>query len=59
MKYCFVLLAVGCLLSVVHAQWLETTIPLDSEAGPLALCYNPTNNKVYCANDGERQRDRD
>ncbi len=20
--------------------------------GPCALCYNPTNNKVYCANDG-------
>ena len=26
---------------------------------PRALCYNPTNNKVYCANYGTARRDRD
>ncbi|HTW91627.1 MAG TPA: YncE family protein [bacterium] len=52
MKYLSVLLAVGCLLTAVHAQWLETTIRLDSGASPSALCYNPQNNKVYCANYG-------
>jgi len=50
MKYASVLLAVGCLLSAVKAQWLETTIQLPSGSGPHALCYNPQNNKVYCAN---------
>jgi YVTN family beta-propeller protein len=49
MKYCFVLLAVCCLLTAVHAQWLETTIQLDSGSVPYALCYNSQNDKVYCA----------
>ena len=31
------------------AQWLETTIAVGD--GPIALVYNPINNKVYCAND--------
>ena len=96
MKYAFLLLAAGCLLSAASAQWLEETIWLpDSFSWPLdpqclvcdsanntvyvggygdyvfaidgatnrkvaripvrsagALCYNPTNNKVYCANSG-------
>ncbi len=52
MKYAFVLLALGCLLTVVNAQWLETTIQLDSGSAPHALCYNSQNNKVYCANSG-------
>ncbi|MFO7676611.1 MAG: hypothetical protein R6X12_09895 [bacterium] len=43
-----VLLVLGCLLSAVSAQWLETTIEVDS--GPQALCYNSRENKVYCAN---------
>ena len=50
MKYASILLAVSCLLSVVHAQWLETTIQLPDSAEPYALCYNPSNNKVYSAN---------
>ena len=52
MKCASVLLATICLLSVADSQWLETTITLDPGAGPCALCYNPTNNKVYCANSG-------
>jgi YVTN family beta-propeller protein len=50
MKYASVLLAAACLLSSAHAQWLETTIQLDSGATPLALCYNSANDKVYSAN---------
>ncbi len=41
---CSVLLA-GSLAS---GQWLETTVGVDST--PWSLCYNPTSNKVYCAN---------
>ena len=52
MKYAFLLLAVGCSLSAVHAQWLETTIQLDSGSAPSALCCNPQNNKIYSANLG-------
>jgi YVTN family beta-propeller protein len=52
MKYASVLLAISCLLSAVKAQWLETTIQLDSASAPYALCYNSQNNKVYCANSG-------
>jgi len=48
MKYASVLLALGCLVTAVHPQWLETTIPLDSGSAPNALCYNTQNNKVYC-----------
>ena len=33
---------------LLSAQWLETTIGVGG--GPCALVYNPTNNKVYCAN---------
>jgi YVTN family beta-propeller protein len=47
MKYASVLLAVGCLLSAVHAQWLETTVPVGDY--PTLLCYNSRENKVYCA----------
>ena len=52
MKCAFVLLALGCLVTAVHAQWLETTINLPGSSYPFALCYNPENNKVYCANWG-------
>ena len=52
MKCCFVLLAVACQLTAIHAEWLETTIPLDSGSGRCALCYSSANNKVYCANSG-------
>ena len=51
MKYASLQLAASCVLSVVNAQWLETTIQLSDSSDPQALCYNPTNNKVYCAND--------
>jgi YVTN family beta-propeller protein len=36
--------------SVCVGRWPETTIPVGSN--PQALCYNPQNNKVYCANYG-------
>jgi DNA-binding beta-propeller fold protein YncE len=41
-------LSVGVLvgLSVVQGQWLETTIDVGGD--PVSLCYNPTDNKVYC-----------
>jgi YVTN family beta-propeller protein len=34
--------------ALLAAQWLETTINVGQ--GPLALGYNPADNKVYCAN---------
>jgi YVTN family beta-propeller protein len=37
------------MLSTVTAQWLETTIVLPDSSVPLALCYNATDNRVYCA----------
>jgi len=52
MKYASVLLAITCLLSAVKAQWLETTIQLPDSSEPIALCYNPLDNKVYCVNYG-------
>jgi YVTN family beta-propeller protein len=48
MKYALVLLAVGCLVTAVYPQWLETTVPAGT--APIALRYNPQNNRVYCAN---------
>jgi len=50
MKYAFVLLVASCSLSAVHAQWLETTIPVGQI--PCALCYNAQNDKVYVASEG-------
>ncbi|MCX6841451.1 MAG: hypothetical protein NTX53_04090 [candidate division WOR-3 bacterium] len=47
MKYASVLLAVGCLLSAVKAQWLETATQLPDSAQPFVLCDNSTNNKVF------------
>ncbi|MCX6844322.1 MAG: YncE family protein, partial [candidate division WOR-3 bacterium] len=39
--------------SLAPGQWLETVIWLpDTTSMPSALCYNPQNNKVYCANFG-------
>jgi YVTN family beta-propeller protein len=35
---------------LLSAQWLETTIPVGFS--PRALVYNPTNNRIYCANSG-------
>jgi len=49
MRLSGVLLAVSCLLSAVSAQWLAT-IHLPDSSAPRALCYNPQNNKIYCAN---------
>ncbi len=49
-----VLLAVFCLLSAASAQWLETTIALPDSSGPAALCFDPQDNKLFCANwDGD------
>jgi YVTN family beta-propeller protein len=36
--------------AILYAQWLETTIPVGILPG--ALCWNSTNNKIYCANYG-------
>jgi YVTN family beta-propeller protein len=51
MKTRLVVLAVCCLLSAsLHAQWLETTITLDSIFGvnaPDRLLYNSVSHKVY------------
>jgi YVTN family beta-propeller protein len=46
-NFIFLSIIIPILLS---AQWVETTIPVGS--GPIALVYNPINNKVYCANNG-------
>jgi YVTN family beta-propeller protein len=35
-------------ITTLNAQWLETTITVGT--GPDDLCWNATNNKVYCAN---------
>jgi YVTN family beta-propeller protein len=51
MKYVCVLLGLGCLLSAVNAQWLETTIHVG--AAPGDLCYGSQENKVYCANEDD------
>ena len=37
-------------VGTLRAQWLDTTVAVGGE--PTALCYNSTNNKVYCANAG-------
>lgn len=50
-KYCFVFLAVGCLLTAVHAQWLETKIQVGND--PDEQLYVPFVDKVYCTNDDD------
>jgi YVTN family beta-propeller protein len=37
----------GILPAVIFAQYIETTIPI--RYGPLSLCWNAANNKVYCS----------
>jgi len=46
MKLCAIL--IFAFITLTNAQWLETTITVGD--CPVALVYNPTNNKVYCAN---------
>ncbi len=46
MKSKLILLAVCLLAALASGQWLETVLELPS---PSALCYGPTNNKVYCS----------
>ena len=51
--HCKVLVLVFSVVSLpllLSAQWLETTIAVGD--GPGALVYNPTSNKIYCANWG-------
>jgi YVTN family beta-propeller protein len=48
MKLCAIL--IFAFITLTNAQWLETTITVGDFPG--ALVYNPTNNKVYCANEG-------
>ena len=49
------LLAIGCLLSAVSAQWLETTVALTDSAGgiisPKAIAYDSVNDRVYVCGD--------
>ena len=51
MKYASMLLAVCCLLSAVHGQWLERTIYLPDSFGglgsPSCLVYDSANNTIY------------
>jgi len=49
MRFLLGLLAVSCWLSVVSAQWLETTIPLS--IAPIRLVVNTVHSKVYCFGD--------
>ncbi|MCK4252183.1 YncE family protein, partial [candidate division WOR-3 bacterium] len=46
MKLCAIL--IFAFVTLTNAQWLETTIAVGDR--PCALVYNPTHNKVYCAN---------
>jgi len=48
MKLCAIL--IFAFITLTNAQWLETTIAVGHY--PYALVYNPTHNKVYCANYG-------
>jgi len=49
------LVVLGCWLSVLSGQWLETTIHLPDSSEPLPMCYNSVNNKV-CVGDNRRSR---
>jgi len=44
------LLALCLAAGAACGQWLETTIYLPDQSCPHGLCYNPHDNKVYCAN---------
>jgi len=50
-KLVSVLLAVGCFLSVVHAQWQEAVVFVPDSFGglknPQYMTYNSTNNTIY------------
>ena len=46
MKLCAIL--IFAFITLTNAQWLETTIAVGDQ--PWDLVYNPTHNKVYCAN---------
>jgi len=50
------LLAIGCCLSAVNAQWLEKTIALSDSFGdiwPVAVYYVPSSNCVYAAGEDD------
>ncbi|MBM3330834.1 hypothetical protein FJY68_03150 [candidate division WOR-3 bacterium] len=51
MKCAFVLLALGCLVTAVHAQWLEETVYLPDSLSvlpyPSCITYSPLSSKVY------------
>jgi YVTN family beta-propeller protein len=42
-----VVCACTALLSIASGQWLEATVPVP--LAPQALCWNPANDRVYCA----------
>lgn len=56
MKYASVLLAMGCLVSLVSGQWLEKTVYLPDSLcavpGPQYVVYNRTNQTAYVAGRG-------
>jgi hypothetical protein len=47
MKYASALLALGCLVTAVDAQWLEKVIPVSQH--PLFGCYHVSAHKTYTA----------
>jgi YVTN family beta-propeller protein len=38
------------LAQILFGQWLETTIDIAPDSGTIALVWNSTNNRLYCAN---------
>ena len=39
-------------MTVIDGATDSVIATVTAGSAPYALCYNPTNNKVYCANDG-------
>ena len=54
MKYVCWLLAAGCSLSAVHAQWLETTIYLPFDVRGSGILYVADVGKAYLGDDGNQ-----
>jgi YVTN family beta-propeller protein len=43
-------LAFVVFFKIISGQWLETTIDIAPDSGTIALVWNSTNNRLYCAN---------
>lgn len=52
MKYTmfFIILVPFLFGQILFGQWLEATIDIAPDSGTIALVWNPTNNRLYCAN---------